>query len=67
MSDGTAVYADNLNVSVDVGPDVTWDPKVSQEGSQILVTFKTRTLGNYIVSVLHQGAHISGSPFNLQM
>jgi hypothetical protein len=67
MNDGTSVHADNLTVGVDVGPDVTWDPKVAQEGSQILVTFKTRTLGNYIVSVLHHGVHIAGSPFNLQM
>jgi len=67
MNDGTSVYAENLTVVVDVGPDTTWDPKVSQEGSQILVTFKTRTLGNYIVSVLHHGTHIAGSPFNLQM
>jgi len=67
MNDGTPVNASNLAVNVDHGPDVTWDPKVVQDGSQLLVSFKTRTLGNYTVSVLNQGAHIAGSPFNLQM
>jgi len=68
LNDGTPVHASNLSVSVDHGPDVTWDPKVLQEASQLLITFKTRTLGNYTVSVINQdGTHIAGSPFNLQM
>jgi len=69
LNDGSPVTsASNLTVRVDNGPDATWDPKVSLEGSQLLVTFKTRTLGNYTVSVVNQaGNHIAGSPFNLQM
>jgi len=67
LSNGTVVSASELTVSVDSGPDSTWEPRVNDEDGQLLVSFKTRTLGNYTVSVLKDTTHIHGSPFNLQM
>jgi len=67
MPDGSAVKASELNVSIDHGPDLTWDPTVEDEESQLLVSFKTKTLGNYTVNVRKGNNNIRGSPFNLQM
>jgi len=67
MSDGASVSASELNATVESGPDTGWDPRVVDEDGQLLVSFKTRTLGNYTVSVTRGNQHISGSPFNLQM
>jgi len=67
LPDGSHVSASQLHVSVEKGPDTTFDPKVQDEDGQLLVSFKTKTLGNYTVSVFHDSTHISGSPFDLQM
>jgi len=67
LPDGSNVWASQLHVVVEKGPDTTWDPKVQDEDGQLLISFKTRTLGNYTVSVLMGSTHISGSPFDLQM
>lgn len=67
MGNGSAVQASELIVTVDNGPDSAWDAKVADDDGQLLVSFKTKTLGNYTVSVLKGTQHILGSPFSLQM
>jgi len=67
LPDGSNVWASQLHVIVEKGPDTTWEPKVQDDDGQLLVSFKTRTLGNYTVSVLKGSTHITGSPFDLQM
>jgi len=67
LPNGNVVSASELTVTVDSGPDTTWDARVNDEAGQLLVSFRTRTLGNYTVSVLKHTTHILGSPFNLQM
>jgi len=67
LPDGSHVHGSHLHVVVEKGPDTTWEPKVQDDDGQLLVSFKTRTLGNYTVSVLKGSTHITGSPFDLQM
>jgi hypothetical protein len=67
LPDGSTVYAYQLHAVVEKGPGNSWEPKVQDDDGQLLVSFKTRTLGNYTVSVLMGSTHISGSPFDLQM
>eukprot|EP01101_Sappina_pedata_P005277 TRINITY_DN2370_c0_g1_i1.p1 TRINITY_DN2370_c0_g1~~TRINITY_DN2370_c0_g1_i1.p1 ORF type:complete len:306 (+),score=137.06 TRINITY_DN2370_c0_g1_i1:27-920(+) len=70
LKNGDRVDASKLTVSIEDGPDKAWEPKVensSDDPSSLLVSFKTLTLGKYVVSVLHQGNHIAGSPFTLAM
>jgi len=67
MANGSTVNAHELKVSIESGPDTAWEPRVVDDDGQLLVSFKTRTLGNYAVSVQKGNDHILGSPFNLQM